>query len=180
MGAAEGFAYSSTEAFMRTGLMGGSAVDAVMAGWNAGVLGAKIGGPPGAMFHELCFADGTLVHKQVGELAVETQGPCDRFLTLDTVATAHLPGNDPTAVDPKNCRLVRLRTTDSLARLMAADNFTFSQPNLLDELYAADVEQEACPYGMISQYGNACFSFFTPARVTLVLPIHKRSSSMSA
>jgi hypothetical protein len=118
MGAAEGAAYGATEAFTRTALMGGSAVDAVMAGWNAGILGAEIGGPLGAIFHELCFADGTLVHKQIGVRAVETQRPCNRLLTLETLATAHLPGDDPTAIDPAHFRLVRLRT----AKPLGSDN----------------------------------------------------------
>ena len=41
--------------------MGGSAVDAVMAGWNGLVGGIELGGPLGAIFHEVCFVAGTQV-----------------------------------------------------------------------------------------------------------------------
>ena len=61
MGSAEGAAFSGTEAFVRTGLMTGSAVDAVMAGWNGLETGAALGGALGAIFHEVCFASGTQV-----------------------------------------------------------------------------------------------------------------------
>jgi hypothetical protein len=61
MGSAEGAAFSGTEAFVRTGLMTGSAVDAVMAGWNGLETGAALGGALGAIFHQVCFVAGTQV-----------------------------------------------------------------------------------------------------------------------
>jgi hypothetical protein len=111
VGAAEGAAFGGAEGFTRTALIGGSPVDAVMAGWKGGLMGAAIGGPLGAIFHEICFTDGTPVHKAIGESTALVQVAGDRLMTLGTLATAHLPGDDPTGIDPENCRLVRLRTT---------------------------------------------------------------------
>jgi hypothetical protein len=70
MGSAEGAAFSGTEAFVRTGLMTGSAVDAVMAGWNGLETGAALGGALGAIFHEVCFAAGMQVDVQDAERVV--------------------------------------------------------------------------------------------------------------
>ena len=61
IGASEGAAYSAADAFVQTGLMTGNAVDVVMAGWNAGVNGAELGGALGAIFHQVCFVAGTQV-----------------------------------------------------------------------------------------------------------------------
>ena len=110
IGASEAAAFCATEGFVRVGLNGGSATDAVMAAWSNAKLGAMIGGPLGAIFHQVCFTAGTLMHKASGKCAIETQFPGDRAMTLQTLATAHLPGDDPTAIDPANCRLVRLRS----------------------------------------------------------------------
>ena len=61
IGASEGGAFGAAEGFTRTALMGGSAVDAVMAGWNGLVGGIELGGPLGAIFHQVCFVAGTQV-----------------------------------------------------------------------------------------------------------------------
>ncbi len=110
VGAAEGGAYGAAEGFTRTALMGGSASDAVMAGWQGGKMGAAIGGPLGAIFHDVCFTAGTLVHCAVGKRTIERLRVGQRTLTEGTKDTAHLPGNEATQVDPATWRLVRLRT----------------------------------------------------------------------
>ncbi len=66
MGAAEGGAYGAAEGFTRTALTTGNLTDAVMAGWNGGVMGVEIGGPLGALFHQVCFTGRTLLNKANG------------------------------------------------------------------------------------------------------------------
>ncbi len=114
IGAAEGAAFGATQGFVAQGLITGSLSDAVMAGWKGGLMGAAIGGPLGAIFHQVCFTAGTLVHKASGEKAIETQNVGQRVLTVGTLATAQLPGDDPTEINPAIYRLVRLRTTKPL------------------------------------------------------------------
>ena len=61
--------------------MGGSAVDAVMAGWNAAKWAPLIGGPLGAIFHQVCFRAGT----QVVERFMEQRTDESFFLAEDAV-----------------------------------------------------------------------------------------------
>jgi hypothetical protein len=67
VGAAEGGAFGATQGFVQTGLMTGNLVDAVMAGWNGGLMGVAIGGPLGAIFHQVCFVAGTQVLARPGD-----------------------------------------------------------------------------------------------------------------
>jgi hypothetical protein len=110
VGSAQCAAFGATEAFTRVGLITGNLADAVMAGWNGGLMGAAIGGPLGAIFHDVCFVAGTLVHSAIGKRAIETLRVGQRTLTAGTQDAASVPGDDPTQVDPANWRLVRLRT----------------------------------------------------------------------
>jgi hypothetical protein len=110
VGAAQGAAFGATEGFVRTDLTTGNLVDAVMAGWNGGLMGAAIGGPLGAIFHEVCFTAGTLVHKAVSTQPIESQRVGQRVLTEATKGSVELSGDDATQVDSLTWRLVRLRT----------------------------------------------------------------------
>ena len=110
IGAAEGAAFGITEGVTRTALMGGNATDIVMAGFQGGVMGIAIGGPLGAIFHDICFTAGTLVHSATGMRTIETLRVGQRTLTEGTKGSAGLTGNDPTQVAPETWRLVCLRT----------------------------------------------------------------------
>ena len=109
-GAVEGGVFGAVHGFGENYMMTGNLQSAAVAGLWGGGIGVAIGGPLGAIFHELCFTAGTPVDKQNGKRPIECQSPCCRAMTLETLARAHLPGDDPTAIDPKQCRLVRLKT----------------------------------------------------------------------
>ena len=72
VGAAQSAAFGATQGFVATGLITGNLADAVMAGWNGAKWGAMIGGPLGAIFHQVCFTAGTLVHKASGKEVIES------------------------------------------------------------------------------------------------------------
>ena len=58
----------------------------------------------------ICFTAGTLVHKASGKEVIEGLRVGQRTLTEATKDAADLPGDDPTEVDPRTWRLVRLQT----------------------------------------------------------------------
>jgi autotransporter-associated beta strand protein len=110
VGAAEGSVFGAVDAFGQSLMLNGKFVDAVMAGFQGGLLGAGIGGTLGAIFHQVCFTAATHVHSAAGKRAIEAFRVGQRVVTEGTKGCLHEPGDDPTAVDPATWRLVRLQT----------------------------------------------------------------------
>ena len=75
-----------------------------------------------------------------------------RYYTTDDACDGSVDGDVQYVLGP-----------DSLARLMAADGLTFSQPDLLDELYAASVARYADNY--VTYYGGDCSFNLMTSRV---------------
>jgi RHS repeat-associated protein len=120
------------------GMLTGGAVGAVVGGfqgyvdkgWEGVLPGAYQGAATaagqdlsngllmGAIDPFICFTAGTLVHKASGKRAIESLRVGQRALTEGTKDAADRPGDDPTGIDPANCRLVRLRT----AKPIGSDN----------------------------------------------------------
>jgi YD repeat-containing protein len=61
VGAAEGAAFFGTQAFVSTALTTGNISQAFAAAGPAALMGGAIGGPLGAIFHQVCFVAGTQV-----------------------------------------------------------------------------------------------------------------------
>jgi len=83
--------------------------------WSGFTSGAMMGGAIGftqaIVDPFICFPAGTPISTATGLARIETLDPGERLMTLETLAAAHQPGDDPTDIDPAAHRLVRLRTS---------------------------------------------------------------------
>ncbi len=111
----EGAAFGGTSSFTQTFIATGDLTRSLTAAGEGALMGGLLGGAIGAGMNAIdpfiCFTAKTPLQKPLSKSTVEAEGLGCRVVTTGTVATAHLPGDDPTDVAPVNCRRVHLRTS---------------------------------------------------------------------